>query len=354
MKRDESYIDGQWCELGLAEVERDLFAEGKELARRSGAREPQPGALEALQSLADKAAARLSAAPYQPGSNIADENAEARYRTLRAIGEELQQQVAYARAAWRDRASELAALGDRPVVPPFPLLVAIAGVLAIGLTIAPTLHDLIFVTLLAPGGQAFGAALGAGALIGALLVWGMLSGTDSPTAGKGDRVVWTVLGIAFGVALYLMRSAHAAGWAEQLFSIGLAILEAVFVLLVERVAARRAEQILAVQEALHTHTAARAQLAQAREYLDDRLHDVARNEELQRVHEAAVRQREHLVRAAPKLQEAARAAVRAGYEAGLAANRGVVNDGAFLPPTASAVIARTNGHAVADATKEPS
>lgn len=337
---NNGFVDGQWREVDLAAVERQLYDKGFELAKRSGARQAEEASLSSLTDLADRASGRFAAAPYEPGTNIADEYAENRYQGGLGDEADLKQQVAYAHAHWRERAMELAALGDGPERPTFPLFLAMTAVLAIGLTIAPTLHDLLFVALLGRGAPALGGALLAGALIAAVLVWGILGRSDGPAGSRLERLAWTGLGVLFGVALYLMRASLSHGNEEQLLSLGLAVLEAVFIVLVERVAAARARHLAAVQEDLQAKAAAERQLAAAKGLLEDRKQALAECQSKLDHHQERVREREHLTRAAPKFQEAARAAARAGYEAGLASNRGIVNDGAFRPPSALEVRGR--------------
>jgi hypothetical protein len=124
------------------------------------------------------------------------------------------------------------------------MLVA-AFIVAIMLTIAPTLHDALFQTL---GDDLFAWFLSSlcAAFVGAMLTLAILS---------GRRTAWTWVGVGagviFGIGLGAVRLAAAQGAGDVVLGLGLTIVEIAAVLLLEWLASglRASEEVWLVRQA---------------------------------------------------------------------------------------------------------
>ena len=147
------------------------------------------------------------------------------------------EQVVYrrdiARSQWFARRDELGAMGDEPIEPGMPWLMAILSIAGVAFTLCLSFYDLIFVRFLARN-QALAAGLFAGAVVAGPVVMGILGGARRHGAGGlVERLMWGVVGTGFGVGLVLMRLSTASGVADILLSCGLAFVELVILLAVE-------------------------------------------------------------------------------------------------------------------------
>ena len=223
---------------------------------------------------------RRAPGPFAPERNAGDRIALARHEVDTAEEPGLNQSVAHARAALRDRRMELAALGPPPEPPGSMLLAGLLGALAIALTLALSIHDLVFARVL--GGQVAPliAAFVASTILASALVFGLLqasgthpswevdteSGSLVPTRSFRDWK-WTAVGLAFGAALYCMRASALVTVQERWLAVGLALYEVVAITVLELYAGSWRAAQAQFLERDGTYSAAQAQVQVADTWL---------------------------------------------------------------------------------------
>ncbi len=209
------------------EMQTGLFNLGRNRALHSGNTEPRPEDSLALTDHARAMAKQTYRDKYDPVQNVHDAMHETEYRRDLAQREEAEKAEQHAAANLRDAEIKLARTpkaGPKPCAHPW--LVA-AFIVAIMVSVAPTLHDSIFLTIGDDLLNWFGSCLSA-AFIGIMLTLAILS---------GRRTKWTWFGVAAGVILGLglgaVRLSAANGVGEAMVAIGLTVMEIGAVLLLE-------------------------------------------------------------------------------------------------------------------------
>lgn len=204
-----------------------LFNLGRNRALQSGTTAPLPDDLQSLQNHAHAMARETYRDRYDPAENPHDAMHKAEYEKNLARRDEAEMGEQHAAANLRDAENHLAETpkaGEKPVAP--PILVA-AFVVAITLTVAPTLHDAVFLAL-GDNLLEWFAAMVSGAFVGVMLTLAILS---------GRRTAWTWVGVTagviLGVGLGAIRLAAAVNAREVLFALGLTVVEIASVLLLE-------------------------------------------------------------------------------------------------------------------------
>jgi hypothetical protein len=209
------------------EMQTGLFNLGRNRALDSGTTEPRSEDTLALTDHARAMAKQTYRDKYDPAQNVHDAMHETEYRRDLAQRDEAEKAEQHATANLRDAELKLARTpkaGPKPQA--HPLLVA-AFIVAIMLSVAPTLHDSIFLTIGDDLLNWFGSSLSA-AFVGVMLTLAILS---------GRRTKWTwigvVAGVTLGVGLGAVRLAAANGASESMVALGLTIMEIAAVLLLE-------------------------------------------------------------------------------------------------------------------------
>lgn len=199
-------------------------------AVESGATEPQPTDIRALEDHARAMARETYRDRYDPAQHVHDAMHQREYEKSLVQRDEAERGEQHAAANLRDADIALAhtpKAGDKPQAP--PILVA-AFVVAITLTVAPTLHDTLFRTFGDDLLEWFAASLSAG-FVAVMLTFSILS---------GRRSAWTWVGVGAGITLGLglgaVRLATAERARDALFALGLTAVEIAAVLLLEWVA----------------------------------------------------------------------------------------------------------------------
>jgi hypothetical protein len=201
------------------EMETGLFNLACNRARQSGTTEPRPEDILALTEHARAMARQTYRDKYDPRRNVHDAMHEAEYKRDLAHREEAERSEQHAAANFRDAEIELARTpGAGPKPRPHPWLVA-AFIVAIMVSVAPTLHDSIFLTVGDDLLNWFGSCLSA-AFVGVMLTLAILS---------GRRTKWTWVGVAaaviLGLGLGAVRLSAANGAGEAMVAAGLTIVE---------------------------------------------------------------------------------------------------------------------------------
>jgi hypothetical protein len=295
-----------------------LFNLGRNRARQSGTTVSQPEDLQALENHARAMARETYRDRYDPAQNPHDAMHKAEYEKNLARREEAEKGEQHAAANLRDAENGLAQTpkaGEKPAAP--PLLVA-AFVVAITLTVAPTLHDAIFLAL-GDNLLEWFAAMGSAAFVGVMLTLAILS---------GRRTAWTWVGVGAGVilgcGLGAIRLAAAGNAREVLFALGLTVMEIAAVLLLEWLAsglrARDAvwsERHTVEIQAIASRDAAQADLARWQARIRELTEAIARQI-------ALVEDRHNRNIHIGELEAVAVKAVNDGYNAGITENVGRV------------------------------
>jgi hypothetical protein len=164
---------------------------------------------------------------FDPSANAHDRMHQAEYERTIDQRKESEKGEKHALANLRDTETNLARTpkaGTKPAAPP---VVVGAFIVTIMLTVAPTLHDAVFLTVGDDLLEWFFAS-GCAAFVGTMLTLAILN---------GRRTIWTWVGVGAGVivavGLCAVRLARAEGAGDVVMGIGLTIVEIAAVLLLE-------------------------------------------------------------------------------------------------------------------------
>jgi hypothetical protein len=305
----------------ILRMHSDLFEHGRKRAELSRDVEPQEHDLRSLEEHAEAMANEAYREPYDPDKNEEHKLREAEYQSLKGAQPEAELAVSFAEADVAKLEDEISQAKSNMRPPIKPQVLMVSAVAGLALTIAPTLHDYVFITM-KDYVLNWAISLLSASIYGVFITWGLLDSDDE----GGRRTARNWLGLAGGigvpVGLGILRSANAVGGAEILFAVALTIVEIGIVLLLESRALtlRTAYQEWATQQAVLKNItvrldAARTHLARCKEKLDEISKAIATHIRL--VEELAVRNFN-----IEKIKADAIKAVRDGYFEGLAINRG--------------------------------
>lgn len=307
----------------LLRMNLDLFDHGRQAGLASGALEPREEDSRALEEHAGAMAQETYREAYDPTQHEHDRLREAEFTRLLAEREEAELAAKHAAAALGEREEESARAqsGARPPETPWALMVAALLVLAI--SIAPTLHDFIFISMPDELLNWFVSLLSA-SVVGMFITWGILGSPDASGQRSHASLVALVGGIVVSVGLGALRVAHAEGWGEVVFAVALTVVEVGTILMLEaRASALRArhrewaEHEAQVANAAARLAAVRVRLTRCQERAAS-LNDGV-NKHIRYVEERAVRRYN-----IEEIKAAALKSVLDGYRAGIAETRGHV------------------------------
>lgn len=299
-------------------MQTGLFHLGRNRAFQSGTTESLQEDIRSLKDHARAMARETYRDRYDPSANVHDAMHQKEYERALVQRSEAEKGEQHAAANLRDADTILALTpkaGNKPAAS--PILVA-AFIIAITLTVAPTLHDALFLTIGDDLLAWFFSALCA-AFVGTMLTLAILS---------GRRTVWTWVGVGAGVILGLglgaIRLAAAEGAGQVAFGLGLTVVEIAAVLLLEWVASglRASDEAWLVLHAAENQAIAKRDAAQVdltrRQTRINELRDAIANKI------AFVEDRHNRNIHIAELEAVAIKAVLDGYNAGIAANVGRV------------------------------
>jgi low affinity Fe/Cu permease len=239
-------------------MQTGLFHLGQNRALQSGTTEPLQEDIRSLKDHARAMARETYRDRYDPSANVHDAMHQREYERALAERGEAEKGEKHAAANLRDADTNLAGTpkaGNRPAAS--PILVA-AFIVAITLTVAPTLHDDLFITIGDDLLAWFFSSLCA-AFVGTMLTLAILT---------GRRTVWTWVGVGAGVILGIglgaVRLAGAEGAGQVIIGLGLTVVEIAAVLLLEWVASglRANEETWLVRHAAESQAIANRDAAQ--------------------------------------------------------------------------------------------
>jgi hypothetical protein len=292
-----------------------LFDLGRERAHQSGTTKALATDISSLEDHARAMARETHRDKYDPSQNAHDRIIESEYQKVLTDRTEIEEAFPHAAANLRDAEYKVAKTPKAGPQPSISQLLVAAAILAIAVSVAPTIHDSVFHTL--DDLLAWFLALICSGFIGALITWAILS---------GRRTVWTwvgmVAGMVMGVGLGIVRLSSATDPSERWLAIGLTALEIGVVILLEWFAlglrhseAQWEAKHIAEQEAIDCRENTRAELQRLQSEITEFNRKIAE-------HIRYVEDRHNRNINIAELEAAAVKAILDGYNAGIAENRG--------------------------------
>ena len=321
--KQKAPIRGQEEMVGvILKMQKDLFEHGKQRALKRGALEPHDEDVQTLESHASAIARESHRDVYDPTQHIHDQLLDDEYKKKLADRAEAEQAEKYATAALRECEEKAwqAQSGTAPAE--HSLALPIAAVIAIMVTVAPTLHDFVFVMI--DEFMSWMFSLISGLFLGLLITLMILGDVDA--SGRRTATNWIGLsaGIFMSLALGALRVKGATNTGDYIFAAAMTVLELGIVIGLEGIAKSRraARQDWTASKAVADQVKARLELAQTNlERCKDRVGELndAINGHINYVEEREVRYLR-----IDEIEATALKAVRDGYQAGIAENRGRV------------------------------
>lgn len=300
----------------VLQMRTGLVEFGYNRARLSGATKAVPEDLTSLESHARAIARETYRELFDPKKNAHDRMRQAEYERDLEQRDEIEKGVAHAEANVHE--AEMA-LANTPKAGPKPQVngwLTAVFIVAISITVAPTLHDFLFFGIPDELLSWFGSFICAAAVASML--------TLAILGGRRTRWTWfgVTAGIVLGLGLCAVRLSSAQGLAEVLFAIGLTVVEMSAVLLLHWLASglhRREDewQVIKLDEdkAIACRDAELADLQRRQTHLKEVSDAIGRKI-------AYVEDRSNRNLLLPELENVAIKAVSDGYNAGIAKNVG--------------------------------
>lgn len=238
------------------------------------------------------------------------------YERLVDLRDEIDKGIGTAQANVHEADRGLALTPKAGPKPEVNLWLATAFVVAIAITVAPTLHDYLFFTIPDEMLAWFCSSVCA-AFVASMLTFAILS-------GRRSKVMWAGLaaGVVLGLGLGALRLSSANGVTEVLFAIGLTIVELAAVLLLEWLASglrAREDEWQGIKLAEEKAIACRDTELADLERRKTKLQEVSTSIRQKIAH---VEDRAHRDLRLPELEAVAIKTVLDGYNAGIAENVG--------------------------------
>lgn len=305
----------------ILRMHSDLLEFGRKRAELSRDLDPSEADLRSLEEHAEAMASEAYRERYDPETSEEHKLRETEYQKLKAGRPEAELVFNYAEADVLKLEDEMSRAHSNMTAPTSPQVLLSSAVGGLALTIAPTLHDFVFITM-TDDVLNWAIAILSSTIYGIFITWGLLDTDDS----GGRRTVRNWLGLTGGttipVGLGMLRAANAIGSAEILFALALTIIEIGIVVLLESRAKtlRVAYQEWAAQQAVVNDIstrleAARAHFARCKQKVAAVVDAI--DAHIRLVEELSVRNFN-----IEKIMADAKKAVRDGYFEGLAVNRG--------------------------------
>jgi len=292
---------------------KSLFDHGNDQAIASGALDPDQLHLKVIQEHAKAIARETRRDLYDPKVKYQDALREAEYRKHMTDRDYAEIALKHSAADVREKEVTFGKVSSfgRPGVGAWITSALIVG---ISITIAPTLHDFLFISV-SDSVFAWLFSLASSGFLAGSIVWAILGSSDT----SGRRTNWwgLIAGIVVSLGLGLLRWSGAVEQQEKLLALALTIVEVGLVIFAERVSMTlKAAQNL-YNEAAGAHEAANAEhqrrqqaVLELNKKITDHI-DYVEDRDLRNVN-------------LNELIETAIKAVTDGYYAGIATNRGGV------------------------------
>jgi hypothetical protein len=304
----------------IFKMQKDLVEHGKQRAIESGALEPNESDLQALESHAIAIARESHRDAYDPTQHAHDQLLDNEYKKNLSDREEAEQAVKYAGAALRECEKEAAAAHPGSPPPERSWALPIAAVVAIMITVAPTLHDFVFV--MSDDFISWLLSLASGLFLGLLIALMILG--DADATGHRSATNWIGLGagIFMSLALGALRIKGATGAGDYIFAAAMTVLELGIILGLEGVAMSRRTQAREWSVRKDASDQANARLNVAKDHLERCQADLKGLNEAIHNHINYVEERAVRFFRIDEIEATALKAVCDGYHQGIAQNRG--------------------------------
>jgi hypothetical protein len=307
----------------LLSMHKDLYEHGRQAALSSGALEPLDEDIRILEEHAAAMAQETYREAFDPAQYEHDRLREVEFEKQKADREEAELAAKHASAALLEREQEFARTQLGLLPPKTSGVLMLAAVLVLAISIAPTLHDFIFISMTDELMNWFISILSA-SVVGVFITWGILGSMDATGHRTATNQAALIGGIVVSFGLGALRVAHAEGWGEIVFAVALTIVEVGTILMLEaHASALRAHHHEWTKHQSDVNGAA-AQLEAARTHLarcNDRIAELndGINKHIRYVEERSVRRYN-----IEEIKAAALKAVIDGYRGGIAETRGHV------------------------------
>jgi hypothetical protein len=300
-----------------------LVEHGTERARQSGALEPRQEDLDALVDHAVAMARDAHRPAYEPAKNPNDRLREDRFERNMSRRGVLAEAEEHAEVSLRESELERARVPMPRGKPEVPVFLAAGAVLVLALTVTATLRDFMFASM-EDDVLAWGLSVVMSLGFGVFLASSALSGTPHEEVAAAPRRGSTAVvgGIVVALALGAWRISGADGLGDVLTAIALTGLECGVIVILEWTGKRHEAAVRGWRARDDARGAVDAGVAAAQLDLARRRTELSRLDEAISEHVAYVEDRVFRNLAIEELSKAATTAVKDGYNAGVAANRG--------------------------------
>lgn len=300
-----------------------LVEHGAERARQSGALEPRQADLDALVEHAVAMARDAHRPAYEPAKNPNDRLREDRFERNMARRGVVAEAEEHAEVVLRETELERARVPVAGAKPEVPLFLAAGAVFVLALTVTATLRDFMFASMeddVLAWGLSLVMALGFGVFLAlsALAEGPHEEGGGAPRRGNAAIVGGIVVALALGA----WRASGAEGLGDILTAVALTGLECGVIVILEWTGKRHEAAVRRWRARDDARGAVDAGVAAAELDLERRREELSRLDEAIAEHVAYVEDRTFRNLAIEELSKAATTAVKDGYNAGVAANRG--------------------------------
>jgi len=301
----------------------DLYKLGFEAAIKSGALDPDPDTLSALEGDARASARNAAREPYNPEENPHDKVRNGEFQKRFSDRKQHEQRVEYNRKEVGQREKDASPYVKEKEKPEPSLLQMISATSLFSLSLAPTFHDRFFLVIDDDPLRWF-LSLASGVCAGAFVTLSMLKSLD--VSGKRTWAHWGGLlaGVVLAVGFALVRLVGVEDNSEKLFAYALAAIEVGVVIYLECYAtglrsrihewaayeATRHDKLTLLEFARQNLRDAEAALDLLNAKIDD--------------HQAYLEDRIVRQVSVAELEETAVRAVRNGYMDGISRNRGKI------------------------------
>jgi hypothetical protein len=306
----------------IFKMQKDLFDHGKRRAVESGALLTNSNDLQALEEHASAIARESHRDLYDPTQHAHDQLLESEHAKRLTDRVDTEQAEKYALAVVREREEEAAQTQVSSPPPKPSRSLQIAASVVIACTIAPTLHDFIFV--MTDDFISWTLSLIAGLFMGLFITIMILADVDSGDRKTAANYFGLVAGILTGLALGGLRVKDARTVGDLVFALAMTVLEISIVIGLEHIAQqhRAARQGWAARKIISDQTNGRLSAAQT--HLDRYRSRLKELNEAITGHINYVEERSVRCTRIEEIEATALKAVRDGYHSGLAENRGHV------------------------------
>lgn len=309
----------------LMRFQSGLLDHGRARAEQSAALEPRQDDIDALVDHAVAMARDAHRPAYAPQANPNDRLREERFERNMARRRTVAEAEEHAEVALREAERERAGVPLAGAEPALPLVLAAGAVFVLALTVTATLRDFMFASMeddvLAWGLSLF-MALGFGLFLAYSGLASQPTAKDDggPPSKRGNAVV--IGGIIVAVALGLWRLSAAEELGDVATAVALTGLEIGVIVILEWTGKRHEEAVLRWRLRDDARAAVDAAVSASELDLARRREELARLDGAIEEHVAYVEDRTFRNLAIEELIKAATTAVKDGYNAGIAENRG--------------------------------